>query len=318
MKNKIAAINNNPEDGFDARTFLYIRTHSSDNGNVPLPSGLPFWISPDINIISNPSDPGVAILGVPNTIEIIVTNASGIQANDAFVDCFIANPTTAFTPLNATFIGQTFVDIPSYQTKNVVFNWIPTMQGHFCLLARVSLIIPSDTYSNSQIFDVVGDRHIAMRNLHIITMVSKKQNFGFTMANPLNEDKEFEFITRVEDANSIEIKNIKSMYKQQIEFSKELKVNTNLYVEINTNQNTNKAKVFGLLEKMSVSKGIDLKIVEKNQGIKIGKGRVQYANIEIDRSNVQNKSEYSLISIIQQEKKSKRVVGGLMLMVNGG
>ena len=318
MINKIATINNNPEDGFDARTFLYIRTHSSDNGNVPLPPSLPFWISPDINIISNLTDPGVAIMGVPNTIEIIVTNAGGIQANDAFVDCFIANPTTAFTPLNATFIGQTFVDIPSYQTKNILFNWIPTMQGHFCLLARVSLIIPSDTYTNSQIFDVPGDRHIAMRNLHIISMTGKKQLFGFTMANPLKEDKEFEFTTRIEDANSTEIKSIKSMYKQQIEFSKELKVNTNLYVGTNSNQNTSKVKTFGLLEKVPISKGLDLKIIEKNQGINIGKGLVLYANIEIDRSNVQNKSEYSLISIIQQEKKSKRIVGGLMVMVNGG
>ena len=111
-----------PKEGFEAKTFLYIRTNPLDNGNVPLATGLAGWISPDINIISNPTDMGVAIKDVNNVVEVIVSNGGGIQAYDAYIDCFIADPTTAFTPLNTTLIGSSFMDIQGYMTNNTSFN----------------------------------------------------------------------------------------------------------------------------------------------------------------------------------------------------
>ena len=299
-----------PKDGFDAKTFLYIRTNPADDGTTPLQAGLIGWISPDINITSNPSDTGAAIMNQPNTVQVTISNAGGIQATDALVDCFVADPTTAFTPLNATLIGQHFVTIPSYQTQNVEFtNWIPAMQGHFCLCARVSLIIPSDTYSNNQIFDVYGDRHIAQRNIHIVTMNARVAHFGFTLANPLTVDQEFEFITKIEDANSKEIQKIQSIYKQKFAFSKEINVNTNLYVGSDYKKDKSKEMGFGLLEKMPA-----LKIMKKNNSLTMKKGQVLYAAIEIDRTGISNKSKYSIINIIQREKKSQRIVGGLTIV----
>ena len=181
---------NGDKDGeFEGRTYLYIRTHPADNGSEPLAAGLPGWVSPDIVVIK----PGGAVggeaeAGKANQVRVTVTNAGGIQATDAWVDAFVADPSTAFTPLTATPIGADYLTIAPYSTANISFPWTPLVgtPEHACLLARVRLIVPPDGYVNGAIFDVVGDRHVAQRNIHIVPIASDQEamSFGFQIVNP--------------------------------------------------------------------------------------------------------------------------------------
>jgi hypothetical protein len=179
---------------FDGITYLYIRTNPADNGNVPLAPGLEFWISPDITIIQPGGMHGYeAIVDGGNQVEVIVTNAGGIPAVDAYVEVFLADPSTAFSPATATPLGGDFISIDGYNTKTFTLSWVPTVNeaGHRCLLARVCLSMPPDCYSNPAIFDVVGDRHVAQRNINVLKIKEKSMSFGFLVVNPLPGQGEF-------------------------------------------------------------------------------------------------------------------------------
>ena len=182
---------------FEGRTYLYIRTHPSDNGTEPLSAGLPFWISPDIIIIKPGNIPGgEAVAGEVNQVQVVVTNAGGVTAVDAFVDAFVADPSTGWTPATAKFIGGDFLTIPGYNTASISFPWIPLPAdaGHRCILARVALFVPPDTYVNGAIFDVVGDRHLAQRNIHVVALAQNMQSlsFGFLLFNAMGTRDEFD------------------------------------------------------------------------------------------------------------------------------
>jgi hypothetical protein len=193
---------NNPDDPhhgeqppYDPNPSPYIRTHPSDTGAEPLAPGLPFWVSPDIVIIPSGGSPGgVAVAGVTNQVRVTVTNTGGGAADDAYVDAFVADPSTAFTPATASFIGGGFLDIPGYNTADISFTWNPTPAeaGHRCLLARVSLPVYGATYDPT-IFDVVGDRNVAQRNIHVLELEPQEMmaSFAFAVTNPLGHEANF-------------------------------------------------------------------------------------------------------------------------------
>ena len=181
---------------FEGRTYLYIRTHPADMGDEPLPGGLPGWISPDITIIKPDGARGTeAVTGQVNQVEVIVRNLGGITATDAYLEVYVADPSTAFTPTTATPIGSTFITVPGYSAATVALPWTPLASeaGHRCLLARVCLTIPPDCYVNSTIFDVIGDRHVAQRNISVVALAQNMQrlSFGFLITNPFGEAAEF-------------------------------------------------------------------------------------------------------------------------------
>ena len=186
----------NKDEPFEGRTYLLIRTHPQDDGTEPLAAGLPFWTSPDITIVKpDGTSGGEAVAGATNQVEVAVTNKGGIPAVDAYVDAFVADPSTSFTPATATPIGGTFVTVQGYSVTSVSFPWVPgaSAAGHRCLLARVSLVVPPDTYLNGAVFDVVGDRHVAQRNIHVVSLAGaqKSLSFAFALVNPLGKDAEF-------------------------------------------------------------------------------------------------------------------------------
>ncbi|WP_456845377.1 hypothetical protein [Cellulomonas sp. P5_C6] len=173
---------------FDAITRLYIRTNPADDGTEPLPAALPFWVSPDIWIVK----PGGAVGGeaVPlqqNQVKVTVTNGGGIPAVDAYVEAFVADPSTVITPATAFLIGGAFVTVNGYSTTDVLLPWTPqaTDSGHRCIVARVALTLPLDTYVNPSIFDVVGDRHVAQRNIQVLEVAQgKSMTFRFLVGAP--------------------------------------------------------------------------------------------------------------------------------------
>jgi hypothetical protein len=177
-----------PDGEFDGVTRLYIRTNPADDGTEPLPAGLPAWISPDIVIVQ----PGGTVGGeaVPlevNQVRVTVTNGGGIPAVDAYVDAFVADPATLITPATASVIGGGFVTIQAYSTTTMDLPWTPTLSdsGHRCLIARVSLILPSDTYADPTVFDVVGDRHVAQRNIQVLEVPQgTSMTFRFRISSP--------------------------------------------------------------------------------------------------------------------------------------
>lgn len=185
----------NGEDGkdrdrpFDGQTFLYIRTHTADTGAEPLPSGLQHWHSPDI-VIEKPGGAlgGEAVADSENQVHVNVTNAGGVDAVDAFIDVFFANPSTGFTPATASLIGSGYLTIPGYSARQITFPWTPNGAdaGHRCLFARVALYIPPDTYADPSVFDVRGDRHVAQRNIHVVALMRmRSMRFAFNVVNPL-------------------------------------------------------------------------------------------------------------------------------------
>jgi hypothetical protein len=176
---------------FEGRTYLYIRTHPLDDGTEPLPAGLPCWISPDIVIVKpDGTRGGEAVAGYVNQVEVTVTNDGGVQATDAYVEAFFANPATAITPASATAIGAGLLTTPGYTRAAIQFPWTPSAAdaGHRCLIARVSLVLPPDSYRDPTVFDVVGDRHVAQRNISVLagtgstSSAAKRFSFRFQVA----------------------------------------------------------------------------------------------------------------------------------------
>lgn len=173
---------------FDAVTRLYIRTHPADDGTEPLPAALPFWVSPDIWIVK----PGGAVGGeaVPlqqNHVKVTVTNGGGIPAVDAYVEAFVADPSTVISPATAFLVGGGFLTVNGYSTADILLPWTPQASdsGHRCIVARVALTIPLDTYLNPAIFDVVGDRHVAQRNIQVLEVAKgQKMTFRFLIGSP--------------------------------------------------------------------------------------------------------------------------------------
>ena len=179
-----------PEGGFLGRTYLYIRTSPHDNGSEPLPAGVSHWKSPDIAIIQpDGTRGGEGIAGADNHVEVVVTNGGGIGAVDAEVEAFVADPSTGFSPATATQIGDRYLTILGYDHRKIRLPWRPRTsdEGHRCILARVSLLTPSDTYADGTVFDVKGDRHVAQRNIHVISMGKKTIQFAFGITNTKNE-----------------------------------------------------------------------------------------------------------------------------------
>jgi len=177
------------DDGkFDGITYLYIRTNPQDTGAEPLAAGLAPWISPDIRIEHGGGalDTEVTV-NEPVNVRVTVTNAGGIAAQGAVLEAFVSEPSTSFTPANAHLIGTTSLTVQGYSTTSVGLPWTPdpANAGHRCLAARVALYVPPDRFRDPAIFDIVGDRHVAQRNIHVFPAPSQASAFfGFRIFPP--------------------------------------------------------------------------------------------------------------------------------------
>jgi hypothetical protein len=186
---------NKDDKPFDGRTYLYIRDNLADTGVEPSPSSPPQWLSPDIAVTPPGGSPGDnPVVGVPNDVTITVRNGGGMPAVDVWVDVFVADPTTGWTPALAFPVGGVYIDVAPYSIASANLTWTPIPgPSHRCMLARCSLIVPPDTYANPSVFDVPNDRHVAQRNLNLVEMPKdqKMMSFGFMIVNPMNEPAEF-------------------------------------------------------------------------------------------------------------------------------
>ena len=188
------------DEKFEGRTFLLIRDDPVDDGTEPLTPPRPHWLSPDI-VIVRPGGirGGEAAVGEADVVEVTVANKGGVDAVNTEVQAFVCGPTTGWTPATALDLGTLYVTIPGYSSRIAAFPWTPpeSMAGHNCLMARTRLIVPPDTYADATIFDVPNDRHVAQRNIHVLSFEedaegSDSMEFRFLVVNPTAERAQFE------------------------------------------------------------------------------------------------------------------------------
>lgn len=306
------------EDEFDAKTFLYIRTNPADDG-TPLPAGSTFWISPDITIIRPGGIRGSeAHVGEAETVEVIVTNAGGIDAIDAYVEAFVANPSTGFTPATAKPVGNGFISIPHNNTQAITFPWVPTAQdaGHRCLFARVCLTFPPDCYANATIFDVLGDRHVAQRNINVVSFNSTTISFGFQIVNPIPKPigqfiiNAKEIKVTEENINSIRyaLRSKDAQFAQVKLAGIGLKIMDSRSIDEKKSAEVKNAKMGIFSKPLNIGK-------TRSSKIRMKEGEIKNAVVTLARNPDVRKGDLSLVQIEQIDSETREIVGGLWLVL---
>jgi hypothetical protein len=306
------------------KTFLYIRTHPADNGTEPLPSEFPCWISPDITIRHpNGIEDGEAIVGQPNHVKVTVTNAGAVSVSNAKVDAFVCVPSTAFTPAS-TFIGSGYLNIPGsllpgYNPSAAVeIPWtpLPVDAGHRCLLARVCSAVPPDCYADPNHFNVVGDRHVAQRNIHVVGGNKIIFSFGFRIVNPMDEPSSFIIkATEVKVGKKADMIRI-ALGSKHAQFAETSLADINLYVgevikppDVSISKRKPNIKMFGVLPDPIPDPG---KL--KSKTIKMVPEEIRYAVLTVTRNPDDRDGELHVVQVEQIDIQTKRSVGGLWVV----
>ena len=312
-----------PKEGFEGRTYLYIRTNPLDDGNEPLQAGLDVWKSPDINIIlPNGTRTLEAIAGVTNNLEVIVNNAGGIEATDVYVDAFINDPSTVLTPATAIPVGNGYLTVPGYSSAGITFPWIPAEEyaGHRCLLARASLILPPDTYVDGSVFDRRGDRHVAQRNIHILSMKkSEAITFSFAIVNPFFKRTQMRF--KVGEVRSIQGKNAlrASLKCPFAQFGKgklkKIRLVTGperVVVPKRKNQMELLRENFSL-KNVGKLKRVSMSFSRNLRSLTMAAGEIRQGVVRIERSPKTRPGDLHAVDIVQL--RGRKVLGGLTLIL---
>ncbi len=164
--------------------FLLIRYALNDLGIRPIPSGTPFWVSPDIWVES--SDPGGnPVAGEPNYVHVRIFNLGAFQAAPVQVDFYWANPSLGLSPATMNMIGTEWVNLPSLGSVDVRCNtaWVPVIVngGHECVMVNCSNWILDPIVHP---FQPTLDRHVGQRNLHVVPgKAGMKIQFNLQLTN---------------------------------------------------------------------------------------------------------------------------------------
>jgi hypothetical protein len=245
----------------------------------------------------------------------VVTNNGGIDAVDAYVEVFIADPSTAFTPATAMPVGSGFLTIPNYRQVPIIFPWTPTASeaGHRCLLARVCLSVPFDCYCNAAVFDVPGDRHVAQRNVNIVKMGEESLSFGFHVVNPLPIEGAFQLrTTEVRPRRKLELmRQAIGCGYAQIEQLSVAGFGLDIGKILPPNREAGQEKEFPtgrLVRSRSLPR-------QKNTSLEMKKGELRHAVLTVARNSDIRPGDLNIIQIEQIDNRTKQTVGGLWIVV---
>jgi hypothetical protein len=190
--------------------------------------GDPVYMSPDIWVVPG-NDPegeiGVPVVNSNSFVWARVHNRGTSHVSNARVDFYWGDPSTGVTRSNATLIGTSYVSLESGETKEVLCltPWIPDWvnEGHECLIVEAySPEDPLNTYPDADRFYVADDRHIAQRNVNILSMKSSSAalSLPFYFGNwKKNYESEFKLIVKRSDINAA------SELLKQLGFKKKIK-----------------------------------------------------------------------------------------------
>jgi hypothetical protein len=159
--------------------------------------GSPWWASPDILVLADPSDTGetMPVAGTPCYLKARVRNNGTTSVSDATVRFYWANPAIGVTRTTATLIGQAFVSLGpgDVQEALCLTPWVPEFlnDGHECVLAEA--FHDSDAITPLPDFQVPTDRHVAQRNLSVVLAATSGMfHFNFEMHNAGRKEQMFQ------------------------------------------------------------------------------------------------------------------------------
>lgn len=160
--------------------------------------GDPWWMSPDIWVVpgNDPeAAPGQPIVGTPAFLWARVRNNGSTGVQNATVRFYWADPSTGFDRNTAYFVGSSFVTLDPGQVGEVLClqPWIPEFvnDGHECLLAE-AFHLSGDPIPPSPDFNVPTDRHVAQRNISVVTAsTSSFFSYSFNIFNTERKDRVF-------------------------------------------------------------------------------------------------------------------------------
>jgi hypothetical protein len=153
--------------------------------------GNPWYLSPDIWVVpgTDPNAaPGIPVADQASYVWAYVHNRGKYAVNNATVHYYWADPSTIITRNTATLIGTSYVSLAAGQSAKVLCltPWIPRLVngGHECLLAEAfSAEDPLLPHTPDDPFDPPSDRHVAQRNLTIVTSLHGLIIFPFAVGN---------------------------------------------------------------------------------------------------------------------------------------
>ncbi|WP_342375404.1 extracellular metalloproteinase [Myxococcus stipitatus] len=193
-----------PTNGFAVpaacRTDVWGKDKPWDTGNEPdaATASNGMWESEDIwvrNSTSNGPHENPEF-GQTNYVHVKVRNRSAVDAHNVVVKVYGTNAATSTSwPAGWTEIGQTtLVHLASGADDEVVVEWNPPVQGHYCLLAR--LVTPADPMTFVEIgnpdYNTRQNNNIIWRNTNVVNMVPFGfSNATFILRNTLREERLF-------------------------------------------------------------------------------------------------------------------------------
>lgn len=168
--------------------------------------GDPWYLSPDVWVVPGDdphASPGQPVAGGKAHLWARVRNDGDVEAPDAFVRYYWANPAVGVTRSTANFLASARVTLEPSQQSDVLCPVPWHVQylngGHLCVLAEA--FHPAlDPLPRQDEFDVAEDRHVAQRNLQVLQTTAKAPTvFGFEVHNPRRTMQDFTL--RAEEAN---------------------------------------------------------------------------------------------------------------------
>lgn len=169
-----------PPRDFKDSSYLYIRSYEGDNGVRPGATGIPYWMSPDLNVspISSPNSYTTELnVGSVYNIECLVHNRGDLIVPSAKVEFYLVTPSLGIDNRFAKKLGIASTWVNCYGSAKVNLQYLipPADAGHRCLFARVFSFSPLDIPVHDTILNPYHDRHIGQKNLNIAAQSSEMQ-----------------------------------------------------------------------------------------------------------------------------------------------
>ncbi|MCO6453133.1 MAG: VWA domain-containing protein [Caldilineales bacterium] len=149
-------------------TDVFVRDNDRDNGLVP--SGEPWWLSPDLWVRNNDDGGAVhqnPIGGQRNYIYARVWNRGSTTVQNIDVNLYFAQTSLGLVwpdDWNELSPSRTIASLAPGQSAVVSIPWdTPNLAGHFCLFVRINA--PGDPL---RVNNVEWENNLAMHNLHIL------------------------------------------------------------------------------------------------------------------------------------------------------
>lgn len=183
---------------FNDSSFLYIRSFDGDIGSRPFGNIL-FWNSPDISLTpatgTAPLTANSINAGDTYILRCELHNRGDVMVPFPKVEFFLTVPTLGFDVRFATNLGATQMHgllLPDGNgSAELNYNVPVTESGHKCLFARTFSFSPLDKPYDIYNLDPRTDRHIAQKNLNIVTQSTP---YSFNLVHLPNTNEKIEFI----------------------------------------------------------------------------------------------------------------------------